>query len=105
MADTVARWQRFVGHTTFFSTGTDEHGLKIQQAAARNGMKPREFCDKVSQRFRLLVEKSGSQPDVFVRTSEERHATAVTTLWKLIEKNGYIYKGFHEGWYSVSDES
>jgi len=105
VADTMTRWQRFMGHEAFFMTGTDEHGLKIQTSAAKKNIPAREFCDLVSGRFRDLVEKSNSKADDFIRTTEDRHVRAVTELWKVLKDRGFIYKGSHEGWYSTSDES
>jgi len=120
VADKLVRWAKFKGMTTFFTTGTDEHGLKIQQAANRQQnmilnqqnivdeqkiANPKEFCDKISQRFKDLVVESHSKPDLFIRTTDEAHIKGVIHLWKRLESAGLIYKGFHEGWYSVSDEA
>ncbi|KAI8380373.1 tRNA synthetases class I (M)-domain-containing protein [Blakeslea trispora] len=87
------------------STGTDEHGLKIQQAAEKNGIKPIEFCNKVSQSFKDLCEAANIEYTSFERTTNVHHVKAVNELWNTLLKNGYLYKGKHEGWYAVSDEA
>lgn len=88
-----------------FATGTDEHGIKIQQRAEILKEEPRDLCDRVSQRFRLLAEKAKASHTRFIRTTDEDHVEAVKHFWNELEKRGYIYKGTHEGWYAVSDEA
>ncbi|RUS20369.1 tRNA synthetases class I (M)-domain-containing protein [Endogone sp. FLAS-F59071] len=105
MADVLRRYYELKGYKAFLSTGTDEHGMKIQQAAAKSNEKPILFCDKVSQRFRELFEAADISYTTFIRTTEKRHATAVADFWKRLADNGHIYKGKHEGWYAVSDEA
>ncbi|XP_071798311.1 methionine--tRNA ligase, mitochondrial-like [Asterias amurensis] len=106
IADCAHRWQRISGaEGTIFSTGTDEHGLKVQQAASLAGKEPLEFCDKVSQEFRRLFNSSYIQYTDYIRTTEKRHHTAVNTFWTTLQDNGFIYKGEYEGWYSTSDET
>ncbi|KAI8146892.1 tRNA synthetases class I (M)-domain-containing protein [Fennellomyces sp. T-0311] len=77
----------------------------IQQAAAKNNATPIEFCNRVSESFRKLADAANISYTTFIRTTEPRHAKAVAELWTELEKNGYIYKGKHEGWYAVSDEA
>ena len=86
------------------STGTDEHGIKIQQAAATNKMTPQEHVDFVSRKFQHLADLMNVRYDRFIRTTDEDHRMAVTEMWKRLKDRGFIYKGSHEGWYSVSDE-
>ncbi|KAF9438898.1 methionyl-tRNA synthetase [Entomortierella beljakovae] len=105
LADTLKRFQELKGRKALLSTGTDEHGLKIQQAAAQVQMKEIELCDKVSQRFRDLFDAANISYSTFIRTTEARHTVAVTDLWSRLWNKGFIYKGEHEGWYSVSDEA
>ncbi|KAF9350625.1 methionyl-tRNA synthetase [Mortierella sp. AD094] len=105
LADTLKRFQELKGRKALLSTGTDEHGLKIQQAATQAGVKEIELCDKVSQRFRDLFDAANISYTTFIRTTETRHTTAVKELWDQLWTRGYIYKGQHEGWYSVSDEA
>ncbi|KAF9997489.1 methionyl-tRNA synthetase [Modicella reniformis] len=105
LADTFKRYQELKGRKTILSTGTDEHGLKIQQAAEEAQVKEIELCDTVSQRFRDLFDAANISYTTFIRTTEPRHAVAVKELWDQLWDRGYIYKGKHEGWYSVSDEA
>ncbi|KAG0259075.1 methionyl-tRNA synthetase [Mortierella polycephala] len=105
LADTFKRFQELKGRKAILSTGTDEHGLKIQQAAFQEGMKEIELCDKVSQRFKELFDAANVSYTTYIRTTEPRHAVAVKELWDQLWARGYIYKGQHEGWYSVSDEA
>ncbi|XP_067670551.1 methionine--tRNA ligase, mitochondrial-like [Haliotis asinina] len=105
LADAHGRWNRLTGRTVIFSTGTDEHGLKIQQAAARSQRSLPDYCDDVSQQFKVLFESANIQYDDFIRTTEDRHKRAVQRFWECLESNGHIYRGSYEGWYSVSDEA
>ncbi|KAF8923062.1 tRNA synthetases class I (M)-domain-containing protein [Dissophora ornata] len=105
LADTFKRFQELKGRKALMSAGTDEHGLKIQQAAAEAGVKEIELCDTVSQRFRELFDAANISYTTYIRTTEPRHAIAVKEIWDQLWDRGYIYKGMHEGWYSVSDEA
>ncbi|KAI9202586.1 tRNA synthetases class I (M)-domain-containing protein [Polychytrium aggregatum] len=105
LADTIKRYSELKGVSTIYSTGTDEHGLKIQQAAAKAGTSPQQFCDQISTRFQRLFDRSSVSYTDYIRTTEERHVRAVQHLWTVLYDNGYIYKGHHEGWYCVSDET
>ncbi|KAF9917856.1 methionyl-tRNA synthetase [Linnemannia zychae] len=105
LADTMKRFQELKGRKAIMSTGTDEHGLKIQQAAAQAGMTEIELCDQVSKRFKDLFDAANISYTTYIRTTEPRHAEAVKELWNDLWARGYIYKGHHEGWYSVSDEA
>ncbi|KAH8096607.1 tRNA synthetases class I (M)-domain-containing protein [Cristinia sonorae] len=87
-----------------FITGTDEHGWKIQRSAEQKGMEPLAFCDQLSVHFRELVKKANVNVTRFTRTSEEEHCNAVHHLWRQLEAKNLIYKGQHDGWYSISDE-
>jgi methionyl-tRNA synthetase len=102
--DAIARRQRMLGADTFFLTGTDEHGQKIERAAQAAGKTPQEFADEVSSKFRALWKRMGISNDDFIRTTEERHTRRVQKLWRLIRDNGYIYKGSYTGQYCVFDE-
>lgn len=105
LADAIARWQHIRGQKVIFSTGTDEHGLKVELAAAAKGLTPNEFCNVVSARFKLLFKAGGTEPTAFLRTTEAQHIKAVQALWVNLHEQGYIYKGVHEGWYSIRDEA
>jgi len=102
--DAIARRQRMLGADTFFLTGTDEHGQKIERAAQAAGKTPQEFADEVSDKFRALWRRMGISNDDFIRTTEERHKRRVQELWRVIRDNGYIYKGSYTGQYCVFDE-
>lgn len=107
IADILARWQQIRNPTrpALYTTGTDEHGLKIQQAAKARGQSPRELCDSTSQFFRDLAAQSGIVSTSFIRTTEQSHRLAVESIWNELVQRGYIYKGVHSGWYAVSDEA
>jgi methionyl-tRNA synthetase len=102
--DTIARRQRMMGYDTFFLTGTDEHGQKIERAAQAAGKTPQQFADDISAQFRALWNRMGITYDDFIRTTEDRHKKRATELFKRIRDNGYIYKGSYSGQYCVSDE-
>jgi methionyl-tRNA synthetase len=102
--DTVARRQRMLGADTFFLTGTDEHGQKIERAAQAAGKTPQQYADETSGEFRALWKRMGISNDDYIRTTEERHKKRVQELFKRIRDNGYIYKGTYTGQYCVSDE-
>ena len=103
--DVLARFKRLDGFDVKFLTGTDEHGQKVEKSAAEAGLSPREFCDKVSARFRDLATAMNFSNDDFVRTTEERHLKACQELWRRLEANGEIYLDKYAGWYSVRDEA
>jgi methionyl-tRNA synthetase len=102
--DTVARRQRLLGADTFFLTGTDEHGQKIERAAQEAGKTPQQYADEISGEFRKLWKRMGISNDDFIRTTEDRHVKRMQTLFRQIRDNGYIYKGTYTGQYCVSDE-
>ena len=105
LTDVLARWQRLKGREAILCTGTDEHGLKIQQAAAKADMAPQQFCDKGADVFRDLASKIDVNYDTFIRTTDRRHKEAVEYAWQMLQEKGWIYESKHEGWYSVSDET
>ena len=102
--DTIARRHRMLGDDTWFLTGTDEHGQKIERAAQAAGKTPQQFTDEISAEFRALWNRMGLTPDDFIRTTSDRHKQGVQALWRKIRDNGYIYKGTYTGQYCVSDE-
>ena len=104
-ADVLARWRRLQGREVFFLTGTDEHGQKVEKAAADAGMDPQAFTDQVSSTFRVLAEDMGYSISDFIRTTEDRHKRACQALWETLAANGEIYLGHYEGWYAVRDEA
>ena len=104
VCDTLARRQRMLGVDTWFLTGTDEHGQKIERSAAAAGCTPKEFADRVSGEFRTLWERMKISNDDFIRTTEPRHVRGVQALFARLQERGYIYKGSYSGQYCVSDE-
>lgn len=105
VADVMARRYRQMGEEVYFLTGTDEHGQKIEKAALQKGVKPLEFCNEVSSKFRALTPDFELSNDDFIRTTEKRHTQGVQAFWQKLEVNGWIYKGEYKGWYSIRDEA
>ncbi len=103
--DTLARRHRMLGDDTWFLTGTDEHGQKIERAAQAADKTPQKFTDDISAEFRTLWDRMGLTYDDFIRTTSDRHKQGVQALWRKIRDNGYIYKGTYTGQYCVSDEA
>ena len=103
--DAIARFMRLDGHDVFFLTGTDEHGLKIQQTAQKEGLAPRELLERNVPRFRAMVERMGCSNDDFIRTTEERHYRASVAIWERMAQAGDVYLSKYSGWYSVRDEA
>ncbi len=103
--DVLARFQRLEGKDVFFLTGTDEHGLKMQQNAQAEGITPRELADRNSAIFRAMDIKLGASNDQYIRTTEPRHHAASQAIWKAMAANGDIYLGGYSGWYSVRQEA
>jgi len=104
-SDVMARFKRLDGYDVHFLTGTDEHGQKVEKAAALAGLSPQAFTDKVSQSFRNLVDTMNFSIDGFIRTTEKRHYAACQALWERLVAAGDIYLGKYAGWYSVRDEA
>lgn len=104
-ADALARWHRLAGDEVWFLTGTDEHGLKVAQTAEANGVAPREWTDRTSERFRAAWRELGISNDDFIRTTEPRHHRAVQQFLGAIWDNGHIELGTYEGPYCVSCEA
>ncbi|HEY1502522.1 MAG TPA: methionine--tRNA ligase [Acidobacteriaceae bacterium] len=104
VADAIARRQRSLGVDTWFLTGTDEHGQKIERSAQAAHCTPQEFANKVSAEFRTLWDRMGLTYDDFIRTTEPRHITGTQNFFALLRDRGYIYKGSYTGQYCVFDE-
>ncbi|KAJ5480828.1 methionine--tRNA ligase [Penicillium diatomitis] len=105
IADILKRWQILLGNDAKLLTGTDEHGMKIQQAAAAAGMDTQGFCDMNCRTFESLAKAANLDNDHFIRTTDAAHRDAVQYFWEMLNHRGYIYTSKHEGWYSVSDEA
>jgi methionyl-tRNA synthetase len=102
--DVIARFMRLSGRQVCFVTGTDEHGQKVEQSAAKQNIPPQEFVDTVSMNFRDLLSLLNIDNDIFIRTTQSDHKVAVQHIWNVLNEKGYIYKDNYEGWYSVRDE-
>ncbi|MBO4284383.1 MAG: methionine--tRNA ligase, partial [Clostridia bacterium] len=105
MSDAVARFRRQTGYDVYFCTGTDEHGLKIENRAKDAGLSPQEYVDGVSGVIRGVWDSMGSSYDRFIRTTEPGHVRAVQKIFRRFYEKGDIYKGYYEGWYCTPCES
>ncbi len=103
-ADTMARFMRQRGVEVFFLTGTDEHGQKVAQAAARRGVSEQEHCDELHRNFKQLWERLGISHDAFIRTTAAEHKEQVREALQRLYDDGQIYEQDYEGWYDVSQE-
>ncbi len=105
VCDAIARRKRALGIETWFLTGTDEHGQKIERSAKLAGCSPQEFADKIAGEFRGLWDRLGLTYDDFIRTTEPRHIRGVQHLFATLRDRGYIYKGSYTGQYCIYDEA
>ena len=103
-ADVIARFKRLDGQDVHFLSGTDEHGQKVERAAADAGLAPQAFTDQVSKQFSDMLAVMGISNDDFIRTTEPRHQAGAIALWKRLAANGDIYLGHYEGFYALRDE-
>jgi methionyl-tRNA synthetase len=104
-ADVIARFQRLSGREVFFLTGTDEHGQKVEKAAAQSGESPIALADRMVRRFQDLWVRLGVSNDDFIRTTQERHIRTVQEFFKTVAEKGDIYKGVYEDWYCIPCET
>ncbi|HEX2328965.1 MAG TPA: methionine--tRNA ligase [Candidatus Angelobacter sp.] len=105
VCDAVARRKRLLGYDTYFLTGTDEHGQKIERSATAAATTPQKFADQVAAEFRRLFDRMNISYSDFIRTTEPRHKQGVQELWKRLQEKGFIYKGTYTGQYCVYDEA
>jgi methionyl-tRNA synthetase len=105
IADALARFKKQAGCDVFFLTGTDEHGQKIEKAAAEKGLTPRELADRVVVRIKNLWEALNIANDYFIRTTESFHEKGVQKIFKKLMDKGDIYKSTYQGWYCVGEEN
>lgn len=103
-ADVLSRYHRLFGEETFFLTGTDEHGQKVQQAAEKRGISPQQHCDEMVERFKSAWKALNISNDLFFRTTDPQHKTVVQNCLQKLYNRGEIYEDTYEGWYSVSEE-
>jgi methionyl-tRNA synthetase len=104
-SDAIARFKRLDGFDVFFMTGTDEHGLKIQQTASKSGTTAQAFVDEMAPKFREMADLLNCSYDRFIRTTDEDHLRASEEIWRRMERAGDIYLSKYSGWYSVRDEA
>ena len=105
LADAIARYKRLKGFDVYFQTGTDEHGIKIEQKAKEKGVTPKEYVDEVAGIIKDIWDLMNTSYDKFVRTTDERHEEVVKHMFKAMYDNGDIYKDKYEGLYCVPCES
>ena len=103
--DAIARFKRLDGADVFFMTGVDEHGLKMTQTAAKEGITPRQLSDRNVPLFVAMCDRLAVSYDRFIRTTEPAHYASVQEIWRRMERAGDIYLGTYAGWYSVRDEA
>lgn len=103
-ADTLARYHRLLGHAVFFLTGTDEHGQKVEKAAAERGLSPKAHADLMTENFRKLWKKLEISNDAFIRTTDKEHTAVVQELLQKLFDKGEIERRTYEGWYCTPDE-
>ena len=103
--DSIARYRRLQGREVMFLTGTDEHGLKIEQKAAEEGVTPKQYVDKVVEKFKSLWQYMNISYDRYIRTTDDYHVEAVQKIFKELYDKGYIYKGEYKGIYCTPCES
>ncbi|HIA00374.1 MAG TPA: methionine--tRNA ligase [Myxococcales bacterium] len=104
LTDAITRWHQLMGHSTFFLTGTDEHGQKVQQAADGRGVTPQAHCDELHMAFKTLWPNLHIEPTDFIRTTEKRHKAVVHRVLNELWDKDLIYAKEYGGWYSVSEE-
>ena len=105
LADSIARYKRFEGYDVFFQTGTDEHGLKIEQKAEAAGITPKEYVDHVAGQIKEIWDLMNTSYDKFIRTTDSDHEAQVQKIFKYLYDKGDIYKGYYEGMYCTPCES
>ena len=103
-ADIIARLHRKTGEEVFFLTGTDEHGQKVAEVAEKEGLSPKDYCDKISPRFSETWKVLNISYDFFIRTTDQRHEKVVGELLQKIYDRGDVYKAKYEGWYCIGCE-
>ena len=105
LADSIARYKRFLGYDVRFQTGTDEHGQKIEQKAAEAGITPKEFVDQTAGEIKRIWDMMNTSYDKFIRTTDTDHEKQVQKIFKKLYEKGDIYKGEYEGMYCTPCES
>ena len=104
LADVISRYQKQIGSDSFFLTGLDEHGQKVQEAAKKREVNPLQHCDEMAKRFTSLWQELHISNDDFIRTTEQRHQKVVKKILNIVNDAGDIYTDEYEGLYSISEE-
>ena len=104
-ADTMSRFRRLQGYDTYFITGTDEHGQKIEKIAKEHGVSPKEYVDEVVSRIQKLWDTMNVKYDQFIRTTDPQHMKTIQGIFRKLYEQGDIYKGKYEGLYCTPCES
>ena len=104
LADVISRYQKQIGNDSFFLTGVDEHGQKVQEAAKKREVNPLQHCDEMAKRFTSLWQELHISNDDFIRTTEQRHQKVVKKILNIVNDAGDIYADEYEGLYSISEE-
>ena len=105
IADTLARYSRLIGEDTYFLTGTDEHGQKIEESAKSRGREPQEYADEISGKFRALWDEFDISYNKFIRTTDADHKVGVQKAFTTMHENGDVYKDTYQGHYCISCET
>ncbi|MCX7615039.1 MAG: methionine--tRNA ligase [Clostridiales bacterium] len=105
LADSIARFKRLLGYDVYFQTGTDEHGIKIQQKASEKGVPPQKFVDDVAAQIKAIWDMMNTTYDRFVRTTDPDHEKKIQKIFKKLYDQGDIYKGHYEGMYCTPCEA
>jgi len=105
VADVMSRYKRAMGYDVMFLTGMDEHGQKVQSAAAEKGVSPQQYVDEMAQVWKRLLLEFDIKNDVFMRTTEPRHKKGVLKFLERMMAKGDVYKGEYEGWYCKFEEN
>ncbi|HLH56809.1 MAG TPA: class I tRNA ligase family protein, partial [Verrucomicrobiae bacterium] len=105
IADVIARARRSMGVETFFLTGLDEHGQKVQQAALAEGKTPQNYCDELAAEWQRFAARLGCTNNDFIRTTQPRHKQAVQQILEQLHERGHFYKSIYEGFYSAKEET
>ena len=103
--DAIQRFMRLDGRDTLFVTGVDEYGLKVQRTAAREGVTPQAFVDRIAAEFEAMGDMLNARADDIVRTTQSRNVRAAQAIWERMAANGDVYLSKYSGWYSVRDEA
>lgn len=105
LSDAIARFKRYEGYDVFFLTGTDEHGIKVQQLAEEKGVSPKEYVDEIAGEIKNIWDLMNASYDKFIRTTDDYHEEAVKKIFTKLYEQGDIYKSSYEGWYCTPCES